>query len=373
MDNVPPSDDAKLALVHEHLTQDGGAERVLRTLMRNWPHAPIYAFVYDAKAMGPDFIGKDIRTSTWQRVPGAVKHYKALMPFIDGAYRNMDLTGFEVILSDASGWSKSVQKPEGAVHICYCHTPTRYLWSNSDSYIEETGYPRPVKWAFKKALGWLRQKDLRAAKGVDVFIANSSYVAERIKRYYGRESTVIYPPVDVDAFQPVDQKKDYILVATRLEPYKRVDLAITVANQLKLPLKIMGAGTELQKLEQLAGPTVEFTGRISDIERVKLFAEARAFINPQEEDFGITMVEALAAGTPVVAYGAGGATEILTEGTGILFSEQTEQSLADALTTLKTQSFDQRVLRKRAEDFSESRFITELTAVIDSARTGRSQ
>lgn len=365
-----PHEDYRLALVHEHLVQDGGAERVLRTLMKGWPHAPIYALVYNAASMGPDFIGKDIRTSGWQRVPGAVKRYKWLLPFIDGAYRSMDLNGYDVILSDASGFAKSVRTPAGAVHVCYCHTPTRYLWSSSESYIRDTGYPGPVKWLFGKLRQRLRRQDLRAAGGVDVFIANSSYVAERIKRYYDRDATVINPPVDIDAFQADHPKQEYLLVATRLEPYKRVDLAIQAANALKRPLKVMGSGTEETRLRKLAGPTVEFTGRVTDTERAKLFGEAAALVHSQDEDFGITMVEALASGTPVVAFDRGGASEILRDGqTGILFKEQTEDSLTHALNRLEETSFDPQVLRSRAEDFSEDRFLEQLRTVIEQART----
>ena len=366
----------RVALVHEHLTQDGGAEQVLRSLMRAYPKAPVYCLVYDPSKMAPDFnrLAKGrIRTSRWQHVPGAKKHPKWLLTWIDGAYRTFDLRNFDIVISDASGWAKSVRTGPDTLHVCYCHTPIRYIWSSADSYIAETGYPAPLKWLFRRMVGWFRRKDRRAARGVDDFIANSVYVAARIKQYYNRDSTVIYPPVDISQFAP-GRKSDYFLVATRLVPYKRVDLAIQAANRLNVSLKFMGTGVDEKRLRDLAGPTVEFTGRVSDAERKKLFAGAVALINPQEEDFGITAVEALASGTPVVAYGKGGAIEIL-EGSkyGVTFTPQTVPALMSALRAVKKRSFRTTTLRKRAQTFSEPRFRRELKAHIDRAYRSFSQ
>lgn len=359
----------KVVLVHDHLTQDGGAEQVLRELMKLWPQAPVYTLVYDPSKFPVDFnrlLKGRVHTSGWQDFPGGPKHPKWLLTWIDGAYRYFDLSGFDIVISDASGWAKSVRTKPDTLHVCYCHTPTRYLWSSAGSYIEETGYPAAFKWMFRQMVGWFRRKDLRAALGVNDFVANSDYVAKRIKRYYGRKSTVIYPPVDISKFGTGRKKGDYYLVAGRLVPYKRIDVAIKAANQLKRPLKIMGDGVDRKRLEDLAGPTVEFTGRVSDRERKKLFAEARAVINPQEEDFGITMVEALASGTPVIAYGAGGAAEILEGGKdGVLFTPQTVPALADAIKSFERKAFVPRLLRKRAEAFSGWRFRQQLKEHVD--------
>lgn len=351
----------KVALVHDHLVQDGGAERVLRTFMKMWPSAPIYTLLYDETKMGPDFAGADIRTSVLQQVFGPTKRYKALLPLIDAAFRRFDLSEYDLVVSSASGFAKSVRTDPKTLHVCYCHTPIRYLWSDSERYIQELPYPAAVKAAIKLDRPRLRRADLRAARGVDTFVANSRYVAERIQTYYDRTSTVINPPVATEQFAPSAQKGEYFLIATRLEPYKRVDLVIEAFNRLQLPLTVMGDGSDRHRLEQLAGPTVEFTGRVSDDARRRLFAEAKAMLNPQEEDFGITVVEALASGTPVIAYEAGGAAEILTHGrTGWLFGEQTAAAIAEAVTSFDPTAFTPAVLRQRAEDFSEARFTERL-------------
>lgn len=355
----------KVALVHDHLVQDGGAERVVRTLMKMYPDAPLYTLLYDPQKMGPDFVGRNIRTSVLQKIPGATRYYKALLPLIDGAFRRFDLSGYDVVISSSSGWAKSVRTGPHTTHVCYCHTPIRYLWSDSERYIKELPFPAPVKWLIRLLRPRLRCNDRRASSHVDVFVANSRHVAERITRYYDRHSVVIYPPVAIDQFAPSATKDDYFLVATRLEPYKRVDLVIEVFNKLKWPLKIMGSGTDAARLKGLAGPTVTFTGRVSDAERKELFARARGFLNPQEEDFGITIVEALASGTPVIAYCVGGAAEILTSGkTGLLFTPQTAAALEQAVRRFDPSDFSPDVLRRRAADFSEDRFASELKTVV---------
>lgn len=357
----------RVALVHDHLVQDGGAERVLRSLMNMYPEAPVFVAFYDADKMGDDFRGKDIRTSWLQRIPGATKHYKFLLLLLHHAFRRFDLRGYDLVISSASGWAKSVRTGSQTRHVCYCHTPIRYIWSDSERYIAETGYSAPLKLLFKVCRPLLRRRDLQAAGGVDQFVANSHFVAERIKRYYQRSSTVVYPPVDISAFAPSRQQKPYFLVATRLEPYKRVDLVIKTCNALQLPLVVMGSGTDATRLQALAGPTVSFTGRVSDARRRTLFAEAQALINPQEEDFGITAVEALASGTPVIAYGVGGAAEILGDGFGVLFTPQTEAALTAALRQYDRAAFDPQALRTHATAFSETRFAEEVRSVVSQA------
>lgn len=364
----------KVALVHDHLVQDGGAEQVVRALLKAYPEAPLYTLVYDPAKMAPDFnrLAKGrVRTSGWQKHGWAVKHYKWLLTRIDAAFRRFDFSEYDIVISSSSGWAKSVRTGPDTLHVCYCHTPIRYIWSSADSYIAETGYPAPLKWLFKKMLGSFRRKDLRAARGVDEFIANSEYVAKRIKKYYGRSATVVYPPVNIRQFAPSRQKREYFFVASRLVPYKRIDLAIAAANRLKQPLKIMGSGVDQKRLETLAGPTIEFTGRVSDAQRKKLFAEARAVLNPQEEDFGITAVEALASGTPVIAYDQGGAPEILDRGKyGLLFKPQSAAALATAMRRLERKEFSSRVLRARAQEFSETKFRTVLRRQVTAAYRG---
>jgi glycosyltransferase involved in cell wall biosynthesis len=337
--------------------------------MKLYPDAPVFTAFYDSAKMGQDFMGRDIRPSVLQRLPGAKTHYKWFLPALDWAFRRFDLRGYDVVISSASGWAKSVRTGRETAHVCYCHTPIRYIWSDADTYINETGYPAPLKWLFRRLLPGLRRRDLRAARGVDRFVANSSYVGERIKRYYHRDSVVIPPPVDTEHFRPESRKDDYFLVATRLEPYKRVDLAITAARQAEVRLRIMGDGTDRRRLEQLAGGSAEFLGRVSDAARVGLFARARAFLVPQEEDFGITTVEALAAGTPVIAFAVGGSAEILTSETGVLVTEQTPAAFAAAIESFDPAAFTADVLRGRAAEFSETAFASRLEKFIE--RTDR--
>lgn len=353
---------------------------MLRELMRTWPDAPVYTAYFDPRKMGPDFRGKDIRTSYLQRLPLARRFYKWTMALLDGAFRRFDLSEYDVVVSSASAWAKSVRTGPDTLHVCYCHTPTRYLWSDADRYIAETGYPGFLKSVFRALLGRLRKKDLRAARGVDDYVANSRYVADRIKRYYDRSAAVIHPPVDASKFGPTRklrsrgtrarQDDHYFLLAGRLEPYKRNDVVIEAANRLGARLIVMGAGTDRARLEKLAGPMVKFTGRVSDARRKKLFAEATALINPQEEDFGITAVEALASGTPVVAFRKGGATEIVTAKTGTFFDKQTPDAVARALRAFKPERYRRSDLTARARDFSAARFRRELRASVDRAYQG---
>lgn len=375
----------KVALVHDHLVQDGGAEQVLRELMRIWPDAPVHTAFYDPKKMGPDFRaaarGHDIRTSFLQRIPLARRFYKWTLVCLDTAFRRFDLSEYDVVVSSASAWAKSVRTGPDTLHVCYCHTPTRYLWSDAGRYIGETGYPGFLKAMFRGLLGWLRKKDLRGARGVDEYVANSRYVADRIERYYRRSARVIHPPVDTGKFGPGRKPRGrgkagargsnagYFLLAGRLEPYKRGDIVIEAANRLGAEsgarLVVMGHGTDRGRLEKLAGPTVEFTGRVSDARRRKLFAGAEALVNPQEEDFGITVVEALASGTPVLAYRKGGAREIVTAKTGAFFSEQTPAAVTAALRRFRPGRYRRSDLLARARDFSAARFRRELKAFVD--------
>lgn len=357
----------KIALVHDHLVQDGGAERVLRVLMRMWPDAPVYTAYFDPKKMGSDFEGKDIRTSFLQKIPLARRFYKLSLPWLDRAFRRFDLREYHVVISSASAWAKSVQTVRITLHVCYCHTPTRYIWSDADSYIKETGYIAPLKWLFRRMLGTLRRKDLRGAKGVDDFVANSDHVAQRIKKYYKQPATVIPPPVDISKFGPSKKTGDYFLLAGRLEPYKRNDIVIEAANQLGVPLRVMGEGTDRPRLERLAGPTVRFLGRVSDAERRQLFAEAKALINPQEEDFGITVVEAMASGTPVLAFKRGGATEIVTAKTGAFFEKQTAAAVAEAWRRFRPERYSRQSLLARANQYAVPRFERELRSHVMNA------
>ncbi|MFA6534018.1 MAG: glycosyltransferase [Patescibacteria group bacterium] len=347
----------KVALVHDHLVQYGGAERVLKALQELFPAAPIYTLLYDPKTMGNDFIKKDIHTSFLQSWPWSVKKFQWYLPLMPTATESHDLSGFDLVISSTSAMAKGVVTGPKTLHLCYCHTPTRYLWTDTHNYLRDYPTSSLVKRLGSFYLSWLRNWDQLAAGRVDHFIANSHNVAGRINKYYRRESEVIYPPVEVEKFYIADQLNHYFLAGGRLVPYKRFDIIIQAFNKLGIPLKIFGTGPEEAKLRKLARPHIEFLGKVSDQKKAELYAHCLAFINPQEEDFGITAVEAMAAGRPVIAYPAGGALETVVPGvTGEFFEEQTWESLGDAVIRFKPEKYDSQKIRSQAEKFSSAAF-----------------
>ncbi len=358
----------RVALIHDHLIQHGGAERVLSALQAIFPEAPTYTLYYDKEAMKADFGHKDIRTSFLQRIPGGKRFFRYLLPLMTVATESYDLSKFDVIISSASAFAKGVVTPTDAIHISYCHTPTRYLWSDAQSYVEELRAPKIVKWALPPVISLLRLWDKAAADRTDLFIANSITVQNRIKKYYRRESEVIHPPVDTARFFLSNNPKTYFLAGGRLVSYKRFDLVVEAFTKLGLPLKVFGSGPAEESLRKIAGPNVEFLGRVSDDERARLFADAIAFINPQEEDFGLTVVEAMASGRPVIAFKRGGATETVVEGlSGTFFTEQTVEALTETIKNFDHQKFAPANVRAHAETFSTERFRRELLAFVENA------
>jgi glycosyltransferase involved in cell wall biosynthesis len=358
----------RVALVHDHLIQHGGAERVLSALQAIFPEAPTYTLFFDRDAMKADFGHKDIRTSFLQHVPGGKRFFRYLLPLMPSATESYDLSGFDVVISSASAFAKGIVTSTDTVHISYCHTPTRYLWSDAQSYVEELRAPKIVKWALPPVISLLRLWDKAAADRTDLFIANSKTVQNRIKKYYRRESEVIHPPVDTARFFISNNPKTYYLAGGRLVSYKRFDLVVEAFTKLGLPLKVFGSGPAEESLRKLAGPNIEFLGRVSDDERARLFADAIAFINPQEEDFGLTVVEAMAAGRPVIAFKRGGATETVVDGvTGAFFADQTVEALAEAVKNFDAGKFEPTKIRLHAETFSTERFRKELLAFVETA------
>jgi glycosyltransferase involved in cell wall biosynthesis len=358
----------KIALIHDHLNQIGGAERVLLTLGDIFPDAPIYTLLYDARRIADFFRDRDIRTSFIERLPGGRRHFQWFLPMMPTAFESFDLSAFDVVLSSSSALSKGVICHPHQLHISYCHTPTRYLWSDYHEYLEKLPQGRIVRTVLPMYLTRLRMWDYQAAQRVDHFIANSQWVADRIARYYQRPSTVIYPPVDTGYFHLGDHDGDYYLIVSRLRPYKKVDLAIQACNRLKLPLVIAGSGGDEARLRRMAGPTITFRGRVPEHEKRDLLAGAIAFLHPQEEDFGITAVEAQAAGTPVIAFGRGGATEtVRDEETGLFFHEQSWEALADAILRFRMRrDWDHAGIRRHAQQFDTSVFRTALEREIQS-------
>lgn len=361
----------RLALIHDHLNQIGGAERVVSACHELWPASPLYTLVHDKKTISTFFDTLDIRTSFIQKLPFSVRHLRWYLAFMPAAIESFDLSRYDVVLSSASAFAKGAIASASALHICYCHTPTRYLWSDSHTYVSEVGGGRVIRTILPFVLQRLRMWDYLAAQRVDYFIANSRFVASRIKRYYNRDAAVIYPPVDVRRY-PLLGRMNYAILVSRLRPYKKVDVAIRAFNRLNMPLVVVGDGEERAALEALAGPNIYFTGSVPERSKKRLLSSAFAFIHPQEEDAGISAIEAMAAGTPVVAYGAGGALEtVLPEETGVFFEEQTWQSLADAVIRAKRRSFDHARIRAHAQQFGRERFQRELKAFVESRYANR--
>ncbi len=357
----------KIALVHDHLAQDGGAEKVLQAFQRIWPEAPTYVLVHDPKAANAAFQGKDIRTSFLQRMPGGLKHYQWFFPLMPTAIESYDLMEYDVVLSSTASFAKGVITRPDTLHICYCHTPTRYLWSDTHEYVQELEVNRLIKWSLPFFLTYVRLWDKNAADRVDTFIANSKLVQNRISKYYHKESQIIYPPVDSSKFS-IGEVGDYYLTGGRLVPYKRFDLVIDAFARLGRKLKVFGTGPEMKALQARASANVEFVGRVSDAELAKLYQGCQAFINPQIEDFGITMVEAMACGRPIFAYRAGGAREIIKPGiTGEFFDYQTWEDLADVVVRHDTTQYDPEVIRAHAMNFATEKFEASIKTFVENA------
>lgn len=358
----------KVALVHDHLAQDGGAEKVLKALAEMFPDAPIYTLLYEEKNALKYYKGRRIETSVIQKLPGGIKHYQWYMPFMPMAVEFFDLSGYDLVISDASAFAKGVITAPDTLHICYCHTPTRYLWSDTHQYIKELKYNKYLKKIISFVLNYIRMWDKLAADRVDLFIANSATVQKRIQKYYRRDSVVIYPPVEVDKFKVLPQVEDYFLTGCRLAPYKRVDLAIESCKLAGKKLKVFGDGADLNRLKKIAGNdnNIEFLGRVNDETKAELYGKCLAYIHPQEEDFGITAVEAMASGRPVIAFRKGGATETVVEGiTGEFFNEQTQATLSEKLIGFDAEKYNPEVIRRHAEKYSMEKFKTEIIKFIN--------
>ncbi|MFH0852928.1 MAG: glycosyltransferase [bacterium] len=356
----------KVALIHEHLAQDGGAEKVLQSFQEMFPKAPTYTLVYNKFKANRSFLGKDIRTSFIQNLPFGVKKYQAYLPLMPTAIEQFDLTEYDLVLSSSSALSKGVITLPETLHICYCHSPTRYLWSDTHRYVQDLPYNRLIKKLVPVLLNRIRIWDRLAADRVDVFLANSRAIQARIKKYYSRDSTVIYPPVNVKTFSISPKIQNFYLIGGRLVAYKRYDLAVMAFNRLGIPLKIFGDGPELENLKSLAKSNIEFLGKVSNDELKRLYRECVAFLHPQEEDFGITAIEAMASGRPVIAYASGGALETVIPGrTGELFDDQNWETLADTIVRWKPENYDTVSIRQHAMQFDTDVFKEKITSFIN--------
>lgn len=355
----------RVAIVHDWLNQIGGAESVLEVLKEMYPQAPIYTSIYWPRAMPMQYGGWEIHTSWLDNLPFIKKHHQPFLPLYPLAFEGFDFSGYDLVISNKSAFCHGVITAPKTVHICYCLTPTRFLW-DYHSYARREGIG-PVAGALLVPLLYsLRLWDKAAADRVEHFIAISETVRQRIHKFYRREAVVIHPPVEIQRFQVQESHEDYFLIVSRLIPYKRIDLAVQAFNMLGLPLKIIGDGRDRLRLQAMAKPNIEFLGRLPDRQVGEYLSRCRAFVFPGEEDFGIASLEAQGAGRPVIAYAGGGALETVVDGvTGLFFREPTAESLAEAVSLFDADAFDSATLRRHAQGFDKEAFKSKLRAFVD--------
>ncbi|NLG07465.1 glycosyltransferase family 4 protein [Candidatus Peribacteria bacterium] len=357
----------RLAFIADWLPTYAGAERVIAQWCSLWPDAPLFTTVAQHGKLGP-LDRADIRASALQRWYRILGNHKLLLPWMPRAIERIDLRGYDIVLSSSHAVAKGVIPPSTAIHICYCHTPMRYAWEMEEQYLQDFRVPALLRKTVRRRLTALRRWDMTTAKRTDVFIANSSTTQERIARTYARESTVIHPPVDDHFFEaPLHHgKRTSYLAVGRLVPYKRFDLLIQAANAFGFPLDIAGTGQDEQRLRSLAGPTVRMLGYVPEEQLSALYAQARALLFPPFEDAGVVPLEAQACGTPVIAYGQGGALDTVLDGvTGLFFAQQTIRSLHNALQRFDTLHFDPEQIRAHAQQFSGEIFRGRMRAMVD--------
>lgn len=348
--------DLRIAIVCDWLTNFAGAERVILKLHKMFPNAPIYTSIYNKDKM-PGFENAVIRTSFMQDFPFAKKKHQWYLPFYPLAFEQMDLSKYDIVISSCHSASKGiVTKPE-TLHISYCHSPMRYAWDGSHEYLRTYKFPWPINNFVPKVIHKIRMWDRVAADRVDTFITNSKYVKKRIKKYYKRDSKVIYPMIDIDDFFITGGKKDYYLAVGRFTPYKRFDLIVDAFNELPYKLKIIGSGKQEKELKAKAKDNIEFLGHVSEKKLKETYSNAKALIFPQVEDFGITPLESMASGRPVIAYNAGGALEtVKSEETGLFFNHQDIPNLKAAIEKFEKMSWNSKKIREHAKQFDSKVF-----------------
>ena len=350
-----------------------GGEKVLLSLARLFPGAPIFTLLHLRGRVDPELEAREIRTSFVQRLPGVATRYRQYLPLFPAAAESFDLRGFDLVVSSSHCVAKGVRPAPGALHLCYCHTPMRYVWDRFDDYFGRGRASLPVRLLIRPVAARLRAWDVRTAARVHRFAANSAYVASRIRRYYDRDSVVIPPPVDTDFFTPgEDRPGAYDLVVSALAPYKRLELVLEAYRGTGRPLRVVGQGPEGPRLRALAPPEAAFLGAVADEELREQYRSCRAVLMPGVEDAGIVPLEALACGRPAVVFGEGGGAETVEHGkTGLVFREATAAALRAAVSTLETTRFDRLTLRARAEAYRRELFEARFGAFVDDALAGR--
>jgi glycosyltransferase involved in cell wall biosynthesis len=360
----------KTAIIHEWLITLGGSEHVLEQILHLYTDAELYSLIdYFPKSERILILNKKVHTSFIQKLPFAKKMYRTYLPLMPLAIEWFDLSGYDLIISSSHAVAKGILTHSNQLHICYCHTPMRYAWDLQHQYLKETKSDKGIRGIIAKViLHYIRIWDQSTARRVNYFIANSQYTARKIKNIYGRDSTVIYPPVDIEKFDIGNKKEDFFLTASRMVPYKKIDLIAEAFSETGLPLVIIGNGPDFEKVKRKAKKNVTLLGYQKDDVLKEYLQKARAFIFAAEEDFGILPVEAQACGTPVIAFGRGGVLETIEENkTGIFFKEQTVNSLMEAVNMFEKEQdkFDCNEIRKNAERFSRERFKEEFKEFVD--------
>ncbi len=355
----------KIALVHDYLTQRGGAERVFELLCKRYPEADIFTSLYD-REQTIDFGDRVINTTFLQNIPGAAKYFRLMAPLYFPAFRSLDLQDYDLIISSSTSFAKAVKKKSSARHVCFCHNVTRFLW-DTETYLREYGDYRYFAPLIEQVFQVMRKVDLTYAQEPDLYIANSSVVAKRIKSIYGKKAIVINYPIDTDKFIYTDKKDDYYLASARMISYKRLDIIVEAFNWLGWRLLISGDGPERERLKSKALDNIEFVGHVTDTQRTQLFSKAKSVIVAALEDYGLVPVEANASGTPVLAYGAGGVLDTQIPGkTGVFFKRQTPDSVLAALLEAREIYWDYENIRNHAiNNFSEGAFFSKVEQVIN--------
>lgn len=358
------SEGLRVCIVHDYLTQRGGAERVVLAMLKAYPYADLYTSIYDPQSTFPEFRDYRIHTTFLQKFYIKSFGHRIYLPLYPLAFESLNLKGYEVIISSTTAFAKCVKK-NGALHISYINTPPRFLWLK-DLYFENENFSFAKRVYLGIFYHYLIKKDISAVNEIDLIISNSENIRRRVKEIYGRDSIVIHPPVDVSKFYIAEKIENYYLIVSRLVAHKKVDIAIRAFNRLGLPLKIVGSGPMEGDLRKVAGPNVEFMGSLNDNELKELYAKCRALVFPQEEDFGIVPVECMASGRPVIAYGKGGVLETVVDGkTGIFFHAQTPEAIESAVRRFEEMDFEPYSIREHARKFDVSSFVKKLREVVD--------
>lgn len=355
----------KIAVVHDYLTQKGGAERVVIAIMKTFPDAHLYTSVYEPDGTFPFFKSIQIRTTYLQKFYSHTLGHRFYLPLYPSAFRSLNLKEYEVIISSSSGFAKCINK-NGAIHIAYIYTPPRFLYFK-DQYLEGEKMATFKKIYLQLFLNYLKREDMGSIKNIDLIITSCKNMKERVKNIYGRESEIVYPPIEVDSFKIAEKTGGFYLLVSRLLPHKRIDVAISAFNKLKKPLIIVGIGPAYKWLKSISSPSIKFYGSTDDETLKRLYSTSEALIFPQEEDFGIVPLECMASGRPVIAYGKGGALEtVIQNETGIFFYQQTPEAIIEAIKSFENMDFAPKRIREHAEKFDIKTFQKRMREFVES-------